>query len=222
MDLTLKSKKPVVFTGAMRDVSDLSPDGPSNIYNAVLQASSKESKDWGVTVTLNQYINSPWHVRKTQSYNVQTFMAQEKGYLGYIVDNKVYKLNNRLHRMKFPVPHKLPQVALLKTYAGDDGSFVRYAVDKGAKGIVIEGVGAGNVNAQVYEALQYALAQKVPVVLTTRVFYGGPWPMYGDAGGGATLEKAGVILGGFLSGPKARLMLMLAGSTYEIDNSKKS
>ncbi|MEI6154889.1 MAG: hypothetical protein WCQ90_12465 [Deltaproteobacteria bacterium] len=34
--------------------------------------------------------------------------------------------------------------------------------------------------------------------------------MYGDQGGGVTLQKAGVILGGDLDGPKARILLMLA------------
>ena len=101
-------------------------------------------------------------------------------------------------------------MVLLKSFAGDDGSLVRHAVDSGASGIVIEGVGAGNVNEDVYGAVQYALKKNIAVVLTTRVYYGGVFPMYGDKGGGATLEKAGVIMGGYFTGPKARLLLMLA------------
>lgn len=210
LDITLKTKKPVVFVGAMRNASDMSPDGPSNIYNAVVQVCSDEARDWGVTVTLNQYINSAWDVRKTQSYNMQTFMSREKGYLGYIVQGEVYRLNDRLNRVTLPIPEKLPKVALLKSYAGDNGDFVRHAVDTGAEGIVVEGVGAGNVNADVYEAILYALKKDVAVVLTTRVYYGGVWPMYADKGGGATLKKSGVIMGDNFTGPKARLMLMLA------------
>ena len=210
LELTLKSDKPVVFVGAMRDASDVSPDGPANILNAVIQASSEEAQGWGVTVTLNQFINSAANVRKTNSTNVQTFDSGEKGYIGYICMGKVIRYNDAPKRMTFPIPAELPDVALLATFAGDDGSLVRYAVDKGAKGIVIEGVGAGNVNAEVYKAVQYALDKGVVVVVTTRVYYSGVWPMYGDQGGGATLEKAGVILGGDLDGAKARLLLMLA------------
>lgn len=210
LDLTVKSDKPVVFVGAMRNASDLSPDGPANILDAVTQVCSDEAKDWGVTVTLNQYINSAWDVRKTQSYNVQTFMSREKGYLGYIVAGKVYRLNDRIHKVKLPIPEKMAKVALLKSYAGDDGSFIRYAVDNGAEGIVVEGVGAGNVNADVYEAIEYALKKDVIVVLTTRVYYGGVFPMYGDKGGGATLKEAGVIMAGPITAAKARLLLMLA------------
>ena len=109
-----------------------------------------------------------------------------------------------------PLPAKMAKVELLQTFAGDDGKFIRYAVDKGEEGIVVEGVGAGNVNANVYEAIEYALGRGVPVVITTRVYNGGVWPIYGDKGGGATLQRTGAILAGDLTGAKARLQLMLA------------
>ncbi|MCP4630962.1 MAG: asparaginase [bacterium] len=209
LDLTLKTDKPVVFVGAMRDTSDVSPDGPANILNAVIQVCSDKAGDWGVTVTLNQYINSARDVRKTNSTNEQTFNSGEKGFLGYIAMGKVYRYHNRHDRQRFPLPDKLPKVVLLSTYAGDDGSFVRYAVDQGAEGVVIEGLGAGNVNADVYIAVEHAIKKGIAVVLTTRVYHGGVFPIYGDQGGGETLEKAGVILGGDLPGPKARILLMM-------------
>lgn len=210
LDLTVTSNKPVIFIGAMRDASDLSPDGPANIYNAVLQAASPEAKNWGTTVTMNQYIQSARHVRKTQSTNVQTFESGPKGCLGYIEQGKVVRLNDRINRQVIQLPYEMAKVDLLQTFAGDDGKFIKYAVDSGAEGIVIEGVGAGNVNSKVYEAIEYALAKDVPVVITTRVYYGGVWPIYGDKGGGKTLQKAGAILAGDLTGPKARILLMLA------------
>lgn len=220
LDLTLKSDKPVVFVGAMRDASDVSPDGPANILNAVIQVCSPEARDWGVTVTLNQYINSARNVRKTNSTNVQTFNSGEEGYLGYIAMGKVIRYNGRPPRQRFQLPEKLPKVAFLSTFAGDDGSFVRYAVDGGAEGIVVEGVGAGNVNAEVYKAIEYALEKGVAVVITTRVYHGGVFPIYGDQGGGETLQKRGAILGGNLTGPKARILLMLALPQAKGDNAR--
>lgn len=210
LSLTIKSDKPVVFVGAMRDASDVSPDGPANILNAVTQVCSEEAKGWGVTVTLNEYVNSARNVVKTNSTNVQTFDSGEKGYLGYIAMGKVIKYNEALSRQKFPIPDKLPDVTFISTFAGDDGSLVRFAVDRGAKGIVIDAVGAGNVNAKVYEAVKYAISKEIPVVITTSVYHSGVWPMYGDQGGGETLERSGAILGGDLTGAKARLLLMLA------------
>jgi L-asparaginase len=210
LGLTLKSDKPVVFVGAMRDASDVSPDGPANILNAVTQVCSEEAKDWGVTVTLNQYVNSARNVVKTNSTNVQTFDSGEKGYLGYIAMGKVIRYNDAPPKQKLPIPDKLPDVTFLSTFAGDDGSLVRFAADHGAKGIVIDAVGAGNVNAKVYEAVKYAIAKGIAIVITTSVYHTGVWPMYGDQGGGETLEKNGAILGGDLPGAKARLLLMLA------------
>lgn len=220
LDLTVKSDKPVVFVGAMRDASDISPDGPANILNAVIQVCSEEAKGWGVTVTLNEYVNSARNVRKTNSTNVQTFNSGEKGYLGYIGMGKVVRYNEAPARQRLPIPDLLPKVILLETFAGDDGSLVRYAVDQGAKGIVIEGVGAGNVNADVFEAVKYALGKNVAVIITTRVYHGGAWPIYGDQGGGLTLVRSGVILGGDRTGPKARLLLMLALPQVSGDNAK--
>lgn len=222
LDLTLTSEKPVVFVGAMRDASDLSPDGPANIYNAVLQITSPVAHHFGVTVTLNQYINSARYVRKTETTNVQTFNSGENGYLGYIAMGKVHKFHERTPAIKLKRPKKLANVALLKTYAGDDGSFIRYAVDQGAKGIVVEAVGAGNVNPEVYAAIKYALSKKVVVAIATRVFNGAVYPIYGDVGGGKSLQEAGAILVGDMISPKARLLLMLAlsnnASIEEIKN----
>ncbi|MCB2187635.1 MAG: asparaginase [Deltaproteobacteria bacterium] len=209
LDLTVKSPKPVVFVGAMRHAGDLSPDGPANLLNAVIQAASPQARGWGVTVTLNQYVNAAWDVDKTQTTNVQTFNSGERGYLGYITGGRVIRFRGRGQRLVLPLPEKLPKVVLLSTFAGDDGALVRYAVDRGAQGLVVEGGGAGNVNAQVFQAIAYALAKGVAVVITSRVQGGAVEPIYGDQGGGLTLQKAGCVLGGSLRGPKARLLLML-------------
>jgi L-asparaginase len=216
LDLTLVSDKPVAFTGAMNDASSLDPDGPANMLHAVQQVCSPEAKNWGVTVTLNRYVNGAHAVRKTQTTNPQTFKSGQAGYLGYVFDGKVIAFNERLPRKRLPLPAKLPRVVYLATYAGDDGAMVRHAVDRGAKGIVIDGVGAGNVNAAVYRAITYALSKGVSVVASTRVYHGGFQPIYGDAGGGETLVQHGCLMAPpQVTGPKARILLMLALGNYE-------
>lgn len=210
VDITLKSTKPVVFVGAMRDASSPYSDGPPNLLDAVRQVCSAEAENWGVTLTMNQYINAPFYVRKTQTTNVQTFSSGEKGYLGYIAEKKIFRINEKVHKIKLPLPEKLPKVALCFAYSGADGSLVRYAADSGNRGIVVEAVGAGNVNPDVYKAILYALKKNISVVITTNVLNGNVLPIYGGQGGGATLEKDGAILGGSLDSRKARLLLMLA------------
>ncbi|MBD3231055.1 asparaginase [Candidatus Dependentiae bacterium] len=210
LELTVKSEKPVVFVGAMRDSTDISPDGPANILNAVVQVCSPEAQNWGVTVSLNQYVNGARDVRKTQTSNVQTFNSGERGYLGYINMGKVIKFNERPKKQKFEIPNKLPNVVILSDYAGSNGSFIKYAVDSGVDGIVVEAVGAGNVNDKMYDAIKYALSQNIPVVITTRVYHGKVLPIYADQGGGKILQKEGAILGNDLITAKARILLMLA------------
>jgi len=213
VDLTLKSGKPVVFTGAMNDASSLSPDGPGNILHATTQILSENADGWGVTVTLNRYINSARDVRKTQTTNVQTFTSGQRGYLGYVFDRKVERFRDRLYRQRVPLPDPLPatmpDIPIIKAYAGSDGRLVRHAVDTGAKGLVIEGVGAGNVNKAVYQAIGYAREKDLPVVISSSVYYGSVEPIYGDEGGGETLVEIGCILAGDLPASKARLLLML-------------
>ncbi len=214
LDLTIKSDKPVVFTGAMRDASDPAPDGPGNILGAVTQVLSPNAHDWGVTVTLNQYVNSARDVHKTQTTNVQTFESGEKGYLGYIVEGAVHRFNDRLHRQRLPLPETLPNVVYLTMYAGDDGRFVEQAVEEGVDGIVYNAVGAGNVNPPTFKAIQKARSKGIPVVISSRVWMGAPEPIYGDVGGGADLVKHGCIMSGDLDGPKARLLLMLGVAAH--------
>jgi L-asparaginase len=102
------------------------------------------------------------------------------------------------------------KVVLLTTFAGDDGSLLRYTTDHGAAGVVIEGIGAGNVNAEVFEIAEYVLKKGIAVVMATRVYHGGVFPIYGDQGGGATMERVEVILGGDPTVPKACILLMMA------------
>lgn len=214
LDLTIDSKKPVVFTGAMKDAANNSFDGIANLYDAMMQAISKEAYNWGVTITLNQYVNSARDVYKMHSTNRQAFCSGEKGYLGYIERGKVRRFRDRIDKLYIPLPkEQLAEVALIKTYAGDDGSLLSAAVAAKFQGIVIEGFGSGSVNLSVSKAINYAISKKTPVVVTSETCNGGVDPVYGSAGGSAALKKLGAILGEDLSGNKARLLLMLLLST---------
>jgi L-asparaginase len=94
-------------------------------------------------------------------------------------------------------------------YGGADGSMIRAAVANGAKGIVVQALGWGNMNIPMYNAVKEAIAKGVPVVISTRVPTGRVLPVYGYEGGGKTLKDAGAILADDLSPQKARLLLML-------------
>jgi L-asparaginase len=61
--------------------------------------------------------------------------------------------------------------------------------------------------------IRAALRARVPVVVVSRCAEGRVAPLYGFEGGGAQLAAIGVVLGGDLGGPKARIKLMAALGT---------
>ncbi|MGE4263873.1 MAG: asparaginase [Desulfovibrio sp.] len=209
LDLVHDSPKAVVFTGAMNDASSPFPDGPGNLLDAVTLAGSDLARGWGVSVLLNHYVNAARDVRKTHTTNVQTFQSGEKGYLGYVFQGQVRRFHDRAARTPLPLPRHLPKVAYLAAYAGDDGSLVRQAVAGGAQGLVVAGLGAGNVNAATFAAIREALDKGVVVVIAPAVPQGAVAPLYGGPGGGRTLADHGCILAGDLDGHKARILLQL-------------
>jgi L-asparaginase len=106
------------------------------------------------------------------------------------------------------------RVSLIKVCAGMDSSFIRFSVDKGDKGIVIEALGRGNVPPQMVEGIRYALSKGVPVVIVSRCYEGRVYESYGYEGGGKHLRTMGVIFGESLPGQKARIKLMVALSLF--------
>jgi L-asparaginase len=210
LDLTLESDKPVVLVGALRSAEEADSDGPRNIANAVRQILDEDAAGKGVTVTMNQTIHPARAVRKTHTSNVGAFGSGEYGPIGYVDADDVVFYREPLRRQQMPLPEALPRVDLVAMYTGADGSYVRQAVDTGAEGIVIQGFGWGNVNEPMHEAIEYAIGEGVPVVITSRVPEGRVQPHYGFTGGGATLEELGAVFGDNLRPAKARILLMLA------------
>lgn len=126
LNLTVKSKKPVVVIGAMRPATAISADGPMNLLNAVKLAADPKAQDRGVLVALNDQISSGRDVTKSNTTNVATFKSPDLGYLGYIAGGKNYFLRNpamrHTHQSEFDVSKldKLPRVDILYTHASDD------------------------------------------------------------------------------------------------------
>jgi L-asparaginase len=94
--------------------------------------------------------------------------------------------------------------------AGVDDALLRASVARGARGIVIEATGAGNVPPGALPGIEAAIASRIPVVVVSRCFSGRVAPVYGYDGGGQMLRELGVIFGGDLPGQKARIKLMVA------------
>ena len=210
LSLVLKTQKPVCVVGAMRSSAEISPDGPKNIFNAVKTAASPDARGKGVLVVLNDEIHSAVEVTKTSSSNVSTFKSPFWGPLGYVDDDRVIFRRAPTFLQRIDTKEVIDDVYLVKFAAGTDDFIIQALIDKKVKGIVIEGMGRGNIPPKVVPGIERAIKENIPVVLTTRCISGRVLGVYGYEGAAKPLSEMGVILGGDLSGQKARIKLMLA------------
>jgi L-asparaginase len=210
LDLTVDSDKPVVLIGARRNASESDFDGPRNLLNAVRIAVDPQSKGKGAMLAMNSQINAAREVTKTHTSSVETFKSGDFGFLGEVDFDRVVYWRSPLRRQHVAIKtDSMPYVEIVPMYGGADGYLIKAALDHGAKGLVVEGLGWGNVNKPMYAAIKDAIAKGVPVVITSRVPNGRVLPNYGWEGGGKTLVDAGAVMGDDLSPQKARILLML-------------
>lgn len=210
LDLTLRGDKPVVLIGAQRNASSPDFDGPRNLLNAARVCACPEARGMGVMIAMNNQINAARDVSKTHTADVETFKSGDFGVLGVADEDRVVFARRPLRRQHLPLlGGALPRVEIIAMFGGASGDLLRAAVALGARGIVIQALGFGNVNADMFDAIRQAIGQGVPVVISTRVPNGRVLPSYGFDGGGATLKAAGAIFADDLSPQKARILLML-------------
>lgn len=210
LDLTVDSEKPVVLIGAQRNASESDFDGPRNLLNAVRIVIDPQSRGKGAMLAMNSQINAARDVTKTHTSSVETFKSGDFGFLGEVDFDRVVYWRLPSRRRHVPIKaESMPYVEIVPMYGGADGYLVKAALDHGARGLVIQALGWGNVNQPMFAAIKDAIAKGVPVVITSRVPNGRVLPNYGFEGGGKTLVDAGAVMGDDLSAQKARILLML-------------
>lgn len=210
LQLAIKSDKPVVLVGAMRPSTSLSADGPKNLFDAIVLASSPLSKNKGVMLTFNGNIFSASDVTKSNPVHLDTFKATNIGILGYMWNNTPYFLRGITQKYTdnsdFDISKtaSLPRVDILYGYAGMDEKAVEAAVKAGAKGIVFAGTGNGNFSDSVEKALIAASKKGVKVVRAGRMVYG-PITQWGEVDD----DKYGFITSWWHTPQAARIILMM-------------
>jgi len=175
LHLTVRSTKPVVITGAQRPFTALSSDAPLNLFNALRTAAHPDSVGKGVVVVTNDEINCARDVTKTSTYKVQTFRSRDMGLIGYADPDRIlyYRTPTRRHTMdsEFTVEgvEALPRVDILYVYTGTRPGIAEAAVQSGAKGLVIDGIGAGAAGNIHSECTEIAASRRAVVVRSARV-----------------------------------------------------
>jgi L-asparaginase len=212
LNLAVQSDKPVVMVGSMRPATAVSADGPANLYNAVAVAADPGAARRGVLVVMNDEIHAARNVEKMNTTNVQTFSSTERGAQGLVNTGKIEWFDpvTKRHtaRSEFNIDdvERLPRVDILYAYANMPVDLIQASIQNGAKGIVIAGVGDGNMTKEAAKALEDAVRTKhLLVVRSTRL------PT------GVVLrnneiddDKAGFVASGEFNPQKSRVLAMLA------------
>jgi L-asparaginase len=218
LDLLVHSSRPVVVTGAMRNPTMASADGPANLLGAIRVAVSQDAIGLGTLVVLNDEIHAARFVRKTHTANLGTFRSPSSGPLGWIVEDRLRIVSRvaPLAGFEHVAAQTVPAVALIKCSLGDDARVIDQLESLGYTGAVVEGFGGGHVPARVVSALEN-LAARMPVVLASRTGSGELLQeTYGFIGSERDLlSRRGLISSGALDGLKARILLSLAMSVDE-------
>lgn len=210
LDVFLQTKKPVVLTGSMRNFDELGYDGFSNLLSAILVALSGQSYNRGVLVCLNDEINAANEVQKSHTVALDTFKSLEFGPIG-LVDEKtvIYYRLSGYKSVKVHPSSLNKRVEIVKVTAGSNSSLIDYYINEHVDGLIIEGLGRGNVPILMVDGIKRAIALGIKVVITSRCPMGRVRDTYAYEGGGFHLKRLGVLSGGDLTSEKARLKLML-------------
>lgn len=217
LNLVVHSEKPVVLVGAMRPATAISADGPMNLYNAVAVAAHPEARDRGVLVVANDEIHFAREVAKTDTTQVGTFHSTHRGLAGLVNTGRLHlyapPVRRHTHLSEFATggTTTLPRVEIIYAHAGIGRELIDAAVRSGARGIVIAGVGDGNLAAPAVAAAAEAARAGIAVVRSSRT-------------GGGVVERnievdddrLGFIAADELNPQKARVLLML-GLTRTVD-----
>jgi L-asparaginase len=211
LNLVVKSNKPVVMVGSMRPSTAVSADGPLNLYNAIGVAIDPNAKGRGVLVVMNDWIQAAHSLTKTSTTAVQTFMSPLRGVVGIASYGKNDFYNTPVWKhtsaSEFDVANvsKLPRVDIVFACVDTPSDLIDVSVANGAKGIVIAGVGNGNLNKAALQAAANAVKRGVIVVRSTRV-------PTGSVGRNVEVndDELGFIASDELNPQKSRILLSLA------------
>ena len=211
LNLTVKSRKPVIMTGAMRPATAISADGPLNLYNAVAVAADPKGCEHGVLVVMNDRIHGAHSLTKTDTTSVETFLSPIRGLVGTVMYGdivyfrKPYRKHTYLSEFSLEGVTALPRVDILYACIDMPADLLDSAVANGAKGIVIAGDGNGNMNQASLEKAAELAAQGIRIVRSSRV-------SSGTIGRNVEVDDDanGFIASDELNPAKARILLMMA------------
>lgn len=210
LDLTVSISQPVVITGAMRSFNEIGSDGMYNYISSLRAAMDDQSYSRGVLVVFNDEIHTARNVTKTHTSNIATFQSPNHGPIGILTKDEIHFHHQVSLQDQFDIAHSGRKVGLIKAHADLDNILFDALVAADYDGLVVEGLGQGNLPPSALSGLERVLQAGISTVLVSRSFNGIVGSYYDYEGGGYDLKQRGVIFSNGLNGQKARIKLLLA------------
>jgi L-asparaginase len=204
-DVTVNAEGPLVFTGAMRNPTLPSDDGPLNLLDAIRVAASPNARGLGVLVVLNGLIHAARDVQKSHSSRIDAFQSPEFGPLGAIDEDHVFMARRPFRRIPGAMPETIAaRVEHIPFGADSSGLFLDAAVRARVDGLIVE---FGRLSPEQLERVTEALQNGIVVVMANPYRQGRLHRnTYRHLGGESHLLGLGVIFAG-TPAHKARVKL---------------
>ena len=181
LSFMIKTPVPIVITGAQRSSDRPSSDSHINLIDSVIAAKSDLAE---VSVCMHgslndsyTYLHNGTKVRKMHTSRRDTFRSINAEPIAKI-QNKQISINpnysyTKRGSQKLECNTKIEEkVGFIKSFPGISEEFVEYHIDKGYKGLVIEGTGLGHVPDNLIKSLKRADDENIPVVMSSQCIYG--------------------------------------------------
>ena len=211
LNLVVKSRKPVVLTAAMRPSTALSADGPLNLLQR-RRGGGEQRRGRSRRAGRGQRLDPRRLLaHQDQHHGGADVPVAAAGLVGTVAygEAEFYRgpvgKNTVDSEFSLDGVTALPRVDIVMAHENMDGAIIDAAVAAGAKGVVIAGVGNGNMTKAGLDALAAQAKKGVVCVRSTRV-------ATGRVGRNVEVDddKLGLIASDDLNPQKARVLLRLA------------
>lgn len=181
LSFMIETPVPIIITGAQRSSDRPSSDAHLNLINSVIAAKSNLSE---VSVCMHGSLNDSYtylhkgtKVRKMHTSRRDTFRSINYEPIAKI-ENSIMEINPHYDYVKrgekeLNINSSIEEkVGYVKSFPGISDEFIEYYIDRGYKGIIIEGTGLGHVPNVLVNSLKRAREEEIPVIMTSQCIYG--------------------------------------------------
>lgn len=163
--------KPIVFTGSLIPLNEIGSDGRNNLIYACLTA--KEDIAEVCIVMANKILRGnrakKYHESFVAVFHSPNFPAL--GELGRPTQLNDWRKKRRKRKLIYN-PNFNPNISVMKLFPGFDPTIIEKVIERGAKGIIIEAFGPGNVpflENSIVEQMSNATKKGIPFVIANQM-----------------------------------------------------